>query len=252
MNAVDQFGQATISEGPVKFLYTEVWSEHPGYMSLKQIIDHNNRLSNHTLNTVLAAYINYELSNTPGQFNTPGVLFANAVIFAAGGAHISLGENMLSKEYFPHQNLQLTSELENKLINYYDFLVAYQNLLRDGAQETKLNINTDSEYKILTMPAIGNIWAFSKHKDQRDIIHLINFTHAKHLRWNDTDGDQSEPPVLEDLTLSVSIDRAVHNVWYATPDSHYGSAIALPFTQDEGVVTFILPSLEYWDMVVLE
>lgn len=38
MNAVEQFGQIAISEAPVKFLYTEVWNRHPGYIQSPRCI----------------------------------------------------------------------------------------------------------------------------------------------------------------------------------------------------------------------
>ena len=76
--------------------------------------------------------MNYNKANNPGYFNTAGVLLTDAVIFAFGGAHLELGEHMLGKEYFPNNNLQMKEDLKASLINYYDFLVAYQNILRDG------------------------------------------------------------------------------------------------------------------------
>jgi dextranase len=252
MNAVEQFGQIAISEAPVKFLYTEVWNRHPGYISLKDIIDQNNKISNGSLNTVLAAYVNYDLSNAPGSFNPPGVLFANAVIFASGGSHLSIGENMLSKEYFPHKNLIVPAELELKLIDYYDFLVAYQNLLRDEVTETALEINASSEVKISSMPSIGSIWTFSKRKDNRDILQLINFTEAAHLKWNDTAGDQKQPSVMKDITFTVAVDREIKEVWFASPDVYHGSATNLEFIQEGEHISFTLPNLEYWSMVVIE
>ena len=92
MNAVGQFGQEFIAgEAPVKFLYTEVWGNHPGYQNLKEIIEENSRFSGNRLNTVLAAYMNYHLSDAPGEFNTPGILLTDAVIFASGGSHLELG-----------------------------------------------------------------------------------------------------------------------------------------------------------------
>src|SRR5690606_10939600 len=133
MNAVNQYGQQNaIASSPVDFLYTEVWSGNEGYKDLAKIIIDNNNYSSQKLNTVLAAYMNYNLANNSGYFNTPGVLLTDAVIFAFGGSHLELGEHMLVKEYFPNDNLQMKDDLKSSLINYYDFLVAYQNLLRDG------------------------------------------------------------------------------------------------------------------------
>ena len=81
---------------------------------------------------MLAAYMDYEKSKNAGFVNEPGVLLANAVIFAFGGAHLEIGEHYLANEYFPNKNLQMKADLKKALITYYDFLVAYQNLQSRG------------------------------------------------------------------------------------------------------------------------
>ncbi|MDP2338126.1 MAG: glycoside hydrolase family 66 protein [Bacteroidota bacterium] len=63
------------------------------------------------------------------QFRIP---FIKQAIAAAGGAHLELSEHMLGKEYFPNNNLQMRPDLKEALVHYYDFMVGYQNLLRDG------------------------------------------------------------------------------------------------------------------------
>lgn len=78
MNAVAQYGQAFLAtQAPLEFLYTEVWSGTPQYKNLKEIIDQNYKFGKNRMNTVLAAYMNYDLADSPGEFNTPGVLLTN-------------------------------------------------------------------------------------------------------------------------------------------------------------------------------
>lgn len=253
MNAVGQFGQESIAkEAPVKFLYTEVWGNHPQYRNLKDIIDENSRFSGNRLNTVLAAYMNYHLSDAPGTFNTPGILLTDAVIFASGGSHLELGENMLSKEYFPHKNLSVSPELEEQLVSYYDFLVAYQNLLRDHPVKSSLKAEGTKEVAISDQAEQGKVWSFSKRKDGKDIVQFINFSDASAMDWNDDRGTQTEPAEKRNVAVSVRTDRPVSRVWFASPDHNGGSPQALPFTQRGGVVKWKLPALKYWDMVVIE
>ncbi len=121
MNAVNQYAQSSIASTSVDFLYTEVWEPYTTYDKLAKIILDNDNLSNNNLKTILAAYIHKEISDTPGQFNTSAVLYANAVIFAFGGVHLELGEHMLSNEYFPSNNLTISADLKEQLIKYYDF-----------------------------------------------------------------------------------------------------------------------------------
>ncbi|MBN2982320.1 glycoside hydrolase family 66 protein [Cohnella algarum] len=251
MNAVGQFGQAFIAQTPVKFLYTEVWGGHPQFRNLKEIVDQNLKFSKGKLNTVFAAYMNYNYSNSQGEFNAPGVLLADAVMFASGASHLELGENMLSKEYFPHKNLKITEELERQLTVYYDFLTAYQNLLRDGVEEIEIPV-TSTVIGLSTQPESGKVWQFAKRKGDQDILHLINFTSATTMEWNDTNATQAEPQLISDLAVSVETDRKVRAVWMATPDLYGGSPVQLEFEQRDDQVELGLPTLKYWDMIVIE
>ncbi|MGF2614640.1 hypothetical protein FZC84_17330 [Rossellomorea vietnamensis] len=252
MNAVSQYAQGYIaSQAPVNFLYSELWDGHTTYDSLKKVIDQNLKYSKGELNTVLAAYMNYDLSNSKGEFNAPGVLLTNSVIFASGGAHLELGENMLSKEYFPHKNLEITDELNDQLTSYYDFTVAYENLLRDGAEEVEKEVSIEDQ-EVTASPELGALWSFVKKKDKQEIIQLINFTDAASMEWRDNDGSQPEPSVKEELKITVKTDGDVDKVWTASPDLYEGSAMELEFKQKGDSLQFTLPSIKYWDMVVVE
>ena len=255
MNAVNQYGQQTgIAESPVDFLYTEVWSGNEGYKDLAKIILDNNNYSNNSLNTVLAAYMNYNLANSPGYFNTPGVLLTDAVIFAFGGSHLELGEHMLGKEYFPNNNLQMKDDLKSSLINYYDFLVAYQNLLRDGgnfnlpAMSCTNNVMSVNNWP----PEMGKVAVVGKVFNDKQVLHLINFSHANSLDWRDTNGTQNIPQTKSDAMLEFITSKKVTKVWMASPDIQHGTAISLPFNQDGDKVTWKLPVLKYWDIIVIE
>ena len=255
MNSVNQYGQQTgIAESPVDFLYTEVWSGNEGYKDLAKIILDNNNYSNNSLNTVLAAYMNYNLANSPGYFNTPGVLLTDAVIFAFGGSHLELGEHMLGKEYFPNNNLQMKDDLKSSLINYYDFLVAYQNLLRDGgnfnlpAMSCTNNVMSVNNWP----PEMGKVAVVGKVFNDKQVLHLINFSHANSLDWRDTNGTQNIPQTKSDAMLEFITSKKVTKVWMASPDIQHGTAISLPFNQDGDKVTWKLPVLKYWDMIVIE
>lgn len=252
MNAVGQFGQEFIAQAPVKFLYTEVWENHPGYQNLKEVIERNRQYSGNRMNTVLAAYMNYKLSDKPGEFNVPGILLTDAVIFASGGSHLEFGENMLSKEYFPHKNLKLSPQLETQLIRYYDFLVAYQNLLRDNPEDSGLKAAATGDIVLSERAEHGKVWSFAKQKDGKDILHFINFKDASTMDWNDTYGTQTEPSERQDVTVSVQTDRPVAKVWFASPDYYEGSPVTLDFNQQDGNLEYKLPKLKYWDMVVVE
>ncbi|GAB6012707.1 endo-dextranase [Viscerimonas tarda] len=240
-NAVNQFGQGnSIATSPVDFLYTEVWDPNKSFDQLVQIILDNNAYSNYSKNTVLAAYINYAKSSNTGYVNEAGVLLANAVIFATGGSHLEIGEHYLANEYFPNSNLQMKTALKSALTNYYDFLVGYENLLRDGG-----TLITEAVQQ-------GTIATFSRKLADKEVFHFINFTNASTMEWRDTNGTQREPETLSEVTLTVSVSKPALKLWMASPDNDKGVARAVAFTQTGNEITFTLPSLKYWDMLVVE
>ena len=254
MNAVAQYGQQGIATSTSDFLYSEVWSPSDSYFDLANIIKQNNVLSNNSKNTVLAAYMNYDLANNKGFFNTPSILMTNAVIFAFGGAHLELGEHMLCKEYFPNDNLAMKDDLKSALVNYYDFLVAYQNLLRDGGTFNTVDIHsTDKKMMIDTWPAnAGNVAVFGKKINSTQVIHLINFTNSKTQTWRDNTGVQVAPVIVKDAKLEFTSTGTVKKIWVASPDIIGGASRSLNFAQSGTKVSFTLPELKYWDMVVVE
>ncbi len=254
MNAVSQYGQSYIAQAEVDFLYTEVWDESKTFGQLAEVITDNLAYSENSLNTVLAAYMNYARSNSAGYVNAPGILLTNAVIFSFGGAHLELGEHYLCNEYFPNSNLQMRTGLREALVHYYDFLVAYQNLLRDGGAFAPFTARSaDGKLSPAQWPASqGEVAVCGKKMTGRDVVHLINFSNANTLEWRDTNGTQTEPVEITDAQISLSASGNVARVWMASPDFNQGVATPLAFTQTDNEVTLTLPALKYWDMIVLE
>ena len=254
MNAVNQYGQQDIANSQVDFLYTEVWTPNNTYADLASIIRDNLSWSNGKKNSVLAAYMDSDLTSSKGFFNTPGVLLTDAVIFAFGGAHIELGEHMLSQPYFPNDNLQMKGDLRDALIKYYDFLVAYENLLRDGGIFNNPDISSlDNNLRLNNWPPrIGSVAVIGKETGNGQVIHLLNFSEATSLNWRDASGTQPYPRVIKGWRLQIGTTKSVKKVWYASPDYQYGSSVSLPFTQSGTTLTFTLPEMQYWGMIVLE
>ena len=254
MNAVAQNGQQGIGTSTSDFMYSEVWTPSDSYNDLCLIIKQNNALSNNTKNTVLAAYMNYDMAATTGYFNTSSVLMTNAVIFAFGGAHLELGEHMLCREYFPNNSLTMKDDLKKSLLYYYDFLVAYQNLLRDGGTFNTVTVaSTDSKIAIDAWPASqGKVAVFGKQMNNKQIIHFVNFTNSTTQKWRDNTAIQVMPALIKEAKLVFTSDATVKKMWIATPDFVGGASRSLNFAQIGNKVSFILPELRYWDMVVVE
>ena len=251
MNAVNGYGQSEILEAPVNFAYTEVWEPNNTYNHLSEIINENYNLSNNKLNTVLAAYVNYNLANNTGEFNEAAVLMADAVIMSFGGAHLELGEHMLGKEYFPNNNLSMSYSLTKQLVEYYDILTAYQNLLRDGG---KLSFNagiTSSEVEINDWPAVsGKIAAFKKSVNNLEVYHLLNFAGITSLKWRDNYGTLTAPDEFLNFTINIP-ETNVTKVVYVSPDWHDGVQEELEFEISDGICELKIPYLKYWGMIII-
>lgn len=254
MNAVNQYGQEGIAAAPTNFLYTEVWDPFDSFADLSNIIKQNNVLSNQSKSSVLAAYVNYQLADEPGYFNTASVLMTNVVIFAFGGAHLELGEHMLAKEYFPNNNLVMKTDLQTALVSYYDFLVAYQNLLRDGGSFNTVDTKSlDHKMTLATWPAAkGFVAIVGKQLEKKQVIHFINFTDASTDMWRDNEGIQVIPAMIKNAKVECTTTETIKNILVASPDIIGGASRSIHFIQVENKIYFTLPELKYWSMIVME
>ena len=147
----------------------------------------------------------------------------------------------------------MTQELKDAIVRYYDFMTAYQNLLRGGGEETEAGVSSMSDVKVAAWPpALGNVTTFARQVGDMKVVHLLNFMDADNLSWRDMNGTMPEPRLVEGLPLRMKADTKVNKIWVATPDALGGAMQELPFKQAGGEVTFTLPSLKYWTMIVIE
>ena len=276
MNAVGQWGVSQIAEsGKVDFFYSEVWGNQEGnsltsgkgrFANIKNVIDEN-LSKNPALRSVLAAYMNYLTDNK--DFNTPGIVMADAVMFALGGSHLELGgDHMLCSEYFPSNDMKWHSQIEDWMTRYYDFLTAYENLLRDRWTE-KTNVKaTCPTVKINAWePVAGQVTMLVREVDGRQVIHLLNFTHEESatdvnddymLCWHDNMATRPWPQRFESLSIKLTGLTGmgkVRRIWVASPDYCGGAMQELTgyrYSSATGLVTLTLPSLQFWTMIVIE
>lgn len=260
MNAVSGYGSPGIlGTGKVDFCYNEVWDGEAGFSDLRNIILANDSYSSKKLKTVFAAYMNYDKGKSEGYFNMPGILLTDAVIFALGGSHLELGgDHMLCNEYFPSANLKMSATLKSNMIRYYDFLTAYQNLLRGGnATEINPSITCASTQKLSAWtsqkgPQAGSIVTYSKQVDNYQVIHLLNFVRANSVSWRDADGDMPEASTITAIALKIAFSGKATKVWLASPDQHGGVPQQLAFSQSGSTISVTIPQLKYWDMIVIQ
>ena len=266
MNCVGGYGthdicDAKLDDGTrtVDFCYNEVWDTQPSFESLYEIIKSNDKESDHSLQTVYAAYINFDKADHAWDFadqnvNTPGALLTDAVMFAIGGSHLEMGDHMLTREYFPAKPLAMTDELKQRLVHYYDFMTGYQNLLRGIGSKGVFQPSVSSTTHAVNAwpPQSYHITAFAKNVGVNQVVHLLNFSNTDDLSWRDLNGTRPAPKKQTNINFTFETIRQIRKVWTATPDKCGGAPLELPFTQDGNKVTITVPSLEYWTMVVFE
>jgi hypothetical protein len=131
-------------------------------------------------------------------------------------------------------------------------MVGYQNLLRDGGTFGS-NPMSSANADVSMWPAQqGEVSVINKTVNGREVFHLINFTDAAHMDWRDTSKSQPEPGLITGVDLSFVTPMQLGKLWTASPDDG-GLPVELTFTQDAaGLVSFTLPSLKYWSMIVAE
>ncbi|MEW9050031.1 MAG: glycoside hydrolase family 66 protein [Neobacillus sp.] len=264
-NPVGAQGIENVNNSDVDVLYTEMWpwdrdrdgELYNSYYSLKKAIDRAREESGGK-SLVIPAYMSYDYGEqNPGNaFNTAAVLLTAAAVYAAGGARIELGDdgNMLSNEYFPAQNLYMDEELKVRIAKLYDFIVAYQNLLRDGQLNTSNRIDVE-KYENNEHGEPNTVWTYSKADNRYEIIQMINLLGVRTNDWRANEGVKETPQLITDFELKYYYTNDVNSVWLASPDCKDGRSTELSYSKgnDEhgNYVKILVPSLEYWNMIYM-
>ena len=256
-NTVDAGGENQVAQNAnVDFVYSELWSGNANYSDFKTRVDNVRRFGSKAV--VFPAYMNY--AKTSGTFNEASVRLTDAAIFANGASHLELGDGdkMLHREYFADdQNVLMTSTLAAAMRNYYDFLVAYENLLRDGTVSAANQV-TVTGATTSTSGSAGAVWVIPRKTLGYNTLHLINLVNNTSTAWRDDNGTYPAPPMLSSLGVKMYYSGTLGGgkLWCATPDTNSSSAIQLTYASgsDTGgnYITFTVPQLQYWDMVWLE
>ena len=265
-NPVGAQGIEKVNVSDVDALYTEFWpwdhdingEQYDTYNALKTEIIRSRDESNGK-SLITKAYMQYDYAehNAAVPFNMSAVLLTDAAAFAAGGSRMEMGDgnNMLSNEYFPSQNLYMTPEHEERQKDLYDFIVAYENILRDGQDEIDRVIEFE-DYQTSTDGEPNTIWSYAKEDDQYEIIQMINLMDVQTNDWRANEGEKDTPRLMKDIKVKYYTDKDVKSAWVTSPDPAFnGRSKKVSFETEEDehgtFITFEIPSLEYWDVVYL-
>ena len=266
-NPVGAQGIENVNKANVDVLYAEIWpwdfdsegNQYDTYMSLKREVDQS-RLESGGKSLIIPAYMQYDYAeiamNKP--FNMSAVLLTDAAVYAAGGSRIELGDgmSMLSNEYFPKNNLKMSEEHLQRQQNLQNFIVAYENLLRDGLEDNHNKIHIDG-YESSSQGDPNKIWAYSKANENYETIQLINLLGVQSDDWRANEGKKETPTKVEHIEIKYYTDEAINSAWVTSPDPDFNSVskeLKIEQGTDEtgNYVQVTVPSLEYWTMVYLK
>lgn len=260
MNAVGNKGHQQVNSSNVDAVYVEVWPSEgfADYRSLKGVVDQA-RAESGGKSLIVPAYMNYDYAKTksdrsPGRFNEPGVLLTEATVLAAGGSRLELGDDgqMLCNEYFPNRALEMAPSLKAALRRYYDFSVAYENLLRDSQVAAPGPVRIDGRAAGAT-GAAGTVWAFAKADRRYETVNLINLKGLSDVSWRDTDATRKKPTALGSFRLRYYTGASLDQAWVASPDREGGRSVSLPLARGSDAagayVEVTVPALDYWNLV---
>lgn len=278
INTVSNFGESLVAQNAeVDVMYSELWgeSDEDDFFDINATL--NNIRGNTLKSSVLAGYLHYDYakgfsSSNPGYVREPAMLLADAAVFASGGWHIELGDglNVLTNEYFPSHNLIMSTDLKAKVLDYYNFAVAYENVLRDNVWDGNKRVDYDLGGSIPSGydGTANRVWKLAKWRggldgaNYYDIAHLINLLNTSDTRWRDPDGTNvTVPSVVTNKPVRVYFNDSwgTSKVWYASPDFENGKAVEVTdyttnwdASQGQWYVEFTLPEFQYWTMIWLE
>jgi dextranase len=246
-NAVGNWPVDTVAPSNQDAVYIEVWQPYIVYMDLHRLVVEAERLGGGKP-VIIAAYIH------PDRVGS--VRLANAIIFASGGVHLELGEPgaMLADPYFPRFG-RMDTAMQALMRHHYDFLVRYENVL--ALDTTDATAARAAALTITDVPTEGRqsynrVAVIVRAGENTETFSLVNLIDIDKPRWDRE--LEIGPTPQSNLNVRIAVERPVARVWWASPDGESIAPQAVDFTTDSdgSAIAFTLPSLAYWDMIVLE
>jgi dextranase len=263
-NAVNNWPIDAVANANQNAMYIEVWPPNDTYQALYNLITNAKRYES-SKQVILAAYMkpfskNVEVNIKHAENAT---LMTMATIFASGGFHLLLGENLaiLSEPYYPDHRLIESKSFKRELRNYYDFIVRYEELLYsydivDYTSAYTGGINGEYVFKgadFSVKAETGKVLTLIKENKNFKIIHLVNYTGIDSMNWND--GKPNRPQVIENVEITALVTEKFKGIYVVSPDSNNNKPLKLDYKyvkHDNGkAVRFKVPILKLWDLIYI-
>src|SRR5690606_7873208 len=198
-NTVNDWPLDRVARSDQAAIYIEVWSPHDTYRDLVMLVRRARELSGKQ--AILAAYL--KPFHTPGEGAEWALRYATAVINAAGGHHLVLGEGdaVLREPYYPDHG-RLSEEGPAATRRLYDHTAApthYLHALDLQPVERYLATGINGELNLAgaaaaTVPEAGKVWIAIQQRPGQLVVNLVNLTGLGDDLW---DAPREAPPLLE-------------------------------------------------------
>jgi len=263
----------TALAGAQPYVYRETWNfDTQFYPGLNGIVNGPFSLRRYaTRALVQPAYLQRNLSSrcssgtqtTGCTVNGNSALLATAMFAISGSTLMNHQDDkcIMTDVYVPGYALPCSAAVQGQILAYKNFEVGYQHMLRAGVTDGTEPCNITSGATGGTNGAAGQVFVLGKNKAGHQICHLLNLTGVSSNDWTDLEGTKETPTARTNVGMKMyyygnTVVAGTNKLWWASPDVANGAAQALTYTagSDGGgnFVTFTLPSLSYWDMIVLE
>lgn len=259
-NAVNNWPTEAVVKTAEDAVYVEVWPPNDSYRDLYTIISNIKAATDKSI--ILAAYMKPFAadSNEAAEY---ALRLTWAAISASGATQLVFGEDrtVLCDSYYA-KYAHLRNEFLPVAQKYCDYLVRYSSLLYDdkgidisrtAAGGINEDIRFDAEGTVFSVDGrADSVWTVIREADNRIIIQLINLCGNDDL-W---DTAKNRPNLVNDIRISLRLDRELDGVWYASPDEETLAAQPLNAEASEGAqgrtYTVRVPALWCWASVWID
>lgn len=258
-NNVNDFPTWTTAQAPQDAVYIEVWKPQTGLEHLAQTATRARALSNGKP-VVVAAY-QHVYESAPIEQSDLAASFTMATLFSHGATHLLAGEadRVLTDPYYVRNHVVEPSTAE-LLHRYYDFAVAYSELLLDprlvevtSSVAGDYNGDLDVAYgacEVAQIATAGTVWRrVVALPDGRHVMHLINLAGQADTNW-DAPRQQPDDPGLARLIVRRT-EPGMPRVRIASPDAdlHFHD---IPLVADGEFAIGTLPTPTIWQVLLVE
>ncbi|AIO19379.1 Cycloisomaltooligosaccharide glucanotransferase precursor [Candidatus Izimaplasma bacterium HR1] len=239
-------------------LYIEVWDPMSTYNHLMTLIKQVKSLTKDK-ELIISAYLKpYYEKGSKNAVNSHKLL--SSILFSSGAFHLIMGEDQktLRTGYYCDYG-ELNDDQFNEIRKYYDFNTMFSEVLYDRTLTDVSLTHMDGdnlEYvfdniEVSPTAAPGKVLTIIKENNQRKIIHLINLIDSTSVNWNEFHEDRKP---INNIKIRVLTLKEVSNIYVCSPDNGVlpkDVSFKVEKTNRGNLVTLMIDSLLYWDMIVI-